>query len=195
MLLLTCWPITGPSRNFKMGRDNPKHHKLLFKQAKPTRHQGSHSDDGLDRDTGAEMTHGKAAIMAGLRTEFGSIDTRYNALTSGLDRIDESLDRQATGLNSKEDCVSGLEDRAAAIVKHLEKADRLLKMVAAKIEDLKVYSCHNHLGINHLGIMGIGDSPIWATLACLLGSSWQKYSTPRAYFNFCGGASTLFSGP
>ncbi|KAJ1194515.1 hypothetical protein NDU88_003803 [Pleurodeles waltl] len=55
-------------------------------------------------------------------------------------RMGEQLDRQTTRLDGTEERISGLEDGAATMVKHLDKLERISKTVAIKNEDLEAHS-------------------------------------------------------
>ncbi|KAJ1171511.1 hypothetical protein NDU88_003372 [Pleurodeles waltl] len=62
-----------------------------------------------------------------------------------LDGMLVRLDDRSTRLDAAKQQISDVEDSGAALVRHMERVEGILRMIAEKNEDLDAHSCHNNI--------------------------------------------------
>ncbi|KAJ1186609.1 hypothetical protein NDU88_003390 [Pleurodeles waltl] len=78
--------------------------------------------------------------MAELKTGFKTIEMR-------LDGMHERLDDHSTRISATEQQIPDMEDGSAALTKHVERAECLLKTVVAKNKDLEAQACRSNIRV------------------------------------------------
>ncbi|KAJ1153239.1 hypothetical protein NDU88_006000 [Pleurodeles waltl] len=122
-----------------MGRGDPRQRQLSFDASKVPKQWDP--DNPMDSKAACGSTSptpldGAVAIMPELKAGFKAIDSLLDELPALLDRMQESLDRYSTRMEGAKRCISDEEDAYFALIKRVEKTERLLK-VATKNEDLE----------------------------------------------------------
>lgn len=143
-----------------MGCGDPKQRQLSFEATKTRRREGGEDavrGESTERADPPEADRpaleGTAAIMAELQAGFKAIDARFDDLGARIDTIHNRVEQHEARIDTAEKHISEVEDTQAAMAKLLDRTERLLKMTAAKAEDLEA-----RLGRNNLRIAGVAES-------------------------------------